>query len=293
MSVDGRWDALRSDLLKLRRPLTAIGLLGVIMATVSLVWKAQAETATAFHAATGVGNTCVGACLDAIWSTNALAAVQQDPVGIGGVAAGFAASLPGAIAVFAIAAAHVAGERSGRTMAALAAREPRVLRLLLLKFVSVLLFAYAMLLAVWTASVPMAMVFRRAFPIPPAPSPMSPGAFAAGQVVRAALVLAALAAIGTIAGSLARTPLGAFGMSAGLLVAGFPLAVPAWLLSPSYWIAHVMRFDHEQLWQGHVWFVQRSVVGGDATVVGMLLVTALAPIPFAWWRRRKDVTSAP
>lgn len=281
---------LASDLLKLRRPLVALCFLAVAVLVVLLVWKAQAEAAASFRAATAEGSVCPGECLESIRYFNALASVQQHPVGIGGISAGFSASLPGAFAVFAIASAHVAGEWSRGTMPALVARQPRRARLVLVKYLAVLSFAYALLFGLWAVLAVVALAARASFDIPQGLSWVDPGTFALAQVARASIVLAAYAAVGTISSLLLRSPLAAFGGSVAFLLVSFPLSY-VWPLSFSYWIASTMRFEHQQLFQGHVWPVQASGGGSlrQAVAILLLLVPILALVPVARFLLRSEI----
>src|SRR5207244_1974249 len=119
-----------------------------------------------------------------------VARAAQDPLGVGGVVAGLLTSLVGVLAVGWLAAAHVAGEWSRGTIASVLVAEPRRTRFVLAKFTTACLAGLGLLAFVWASMLALEPFFRRVYDTPPAPAGFEVNSYAAGQLLRATVVLA-------------------------------------------------------------------------------------------------------
>jgi ABC-2 family transporter protein len=184
------------------------------------------------------------------------AAAMQDPISIGGVVGGHFASLLGLVVIGAIAAAHVAGEWALGTIRPLLARDPRRLRLLLIKFFTTWLAGVLMLMVAWAAAAALAIVFRAGYDgIPPVPQDFDGHGWAVASVWRAVVVLGFFAALCTLVATLTRSPLAT--MATVLLLAFVFQVASAWSstfqATPGYWVSAWMGFEPSGLWGDHLW----------------------------------------
>jgi hypothetical protein len=231
-------------------------------------------------------------------STAGAARILQHPVGIGRLAAGVTASLPGVVALLLLAAGHVGGEWSGRTLTSVLTQERRRWRVLMAKLASLWLLGVGLLAATWLGLVPLAIAFRWGFELP---GPPMSGADAWAQAwpaaLRSLLVIAAVSALGTLAGVAARGQLGAlllgFAVVAlSMVAAGLPRLARGTL---AYWIAGWMRFRPQSVFPDHLWndgfpegVPPPSVQAG---LWGLLAVVLLAGGAALVSMARADVTS--
>jgi ABC-type transport system involved in multi-copper enzyme maturation permease subunit len=208
-----------------------------------------------------------------------VARAAQDPLGVGGVVAGLLASLVGVLVLGWLTVAHVAGEWSRGTIATVLAAEPRRVRFVLAKFVTAWLAGLGLLAFVWAAMLALEPFFRRVYDTPPAPAGFDVSSYAAGQVLRAAVVLAAIAAVSTAAGVLLRRPFAAAVALAGAVFVS--LSATAWdstsRFSPASWVEAWMRFRPVTQWVDHVWVDGWSAHPSQASgVLGLCLATVAA-----------------
>lgn len=224
--------------------------------------------------------------------------VALDPVGVGGMVAGLMASLVGAVAVSAIAAAHVAGEWTYRTIRIIVAKDPRRARFVLARFGAVWAAGIGLLLAAWAVLALAGPLLRLAYEAPP-PAGIDPGGYAIEQVLRAVVALGFFAAVGTALAVVIRNPLGTLGaMLAFIFLA---LIASAWRTtfraSPATWIGAWMGFLPERLWGDHVWVDQFPLVDPDpalrpdpaVALVALVATGGLALALAALHMRRADV----
>jgi ABC-type transport system involved in multi-copper enzyme maturation permease subunit len=228
-----------------------------------------------------------------------LGEAAQDPVAVGGVVAGLMASFLGFIVVGGVAAAHVGGEWNHGTVKVLLARDPRRIRFALTKFLTAWMAGIALLAVSWAGMASLTPLFRRLYQVPPSLPGFRPWEYAGGQLLRAVVVIGVVAAVGTAAGILLRSSLGAFGLVLGILFVS--LAGAAWRstfkVSVGYWVAAWMRFRPATGWGDHLWVDQFPVINPDASfhpnpwigLIGLSLTIAVAIIVGSFRMVRSDV----
>lgn len=127
----------------------------------------------------------------------------QEGIGAGILAAGMAASVPGALVAIVLGAATAGGEWRSRTIVYLLLQEPRRHRVLLSKVVATWMAGLALLLATWLGLAAASLLLRSIWPLPePAHTDLASPLLWAG---RATVVLLAFASIGVAAGTLTRS----------------------------------------------------------------------------------------
>lgn len=198
-----------------------------------------------------------------------LASAALDPVGTGGVVAGYMASLIGVLVVAGIAGAHVGGEWGHGTIKQVLAVDPRRLRFFILKVLSVWIIGIVLLLAAWLSMALASVLLDRWYDVPPAPSRLDFAAFTAQQISRALLVIGVVSVLATTVAVFVRSAIGTLGATAGILVAAFiaTASQSTFRLSPAYWIAAWMRYKPVTFWQDHVWVDRFPLVNPDASFV--------------------------
>lgn len=230
--------------------------------------------------------------------TSRLVRAGQQPLGVGWFASGLLASLVGAGALLLLAAGHVGGEWSGKTVKCLLVQDGRRGRLLLAKVESLWLAGCALLITTWAVLALAAPYFAARYGNPTVRVPVSFGAAAAlAQTARALLVLATFAVLGVAAAVLTRNTLGTFFLGLGVVVLSLLLgqfAVTArWTLA--YWITGWMGFAHYENIPGYLWSVRLPAgVPPPTTSFGLvaLLMFSSAAAAVAWLAsRRSDVTA--
>lgn len=208
-------------------------------------------------------------------------AAIQHPFGSLGAAAGLTSSIAGLVAIAAIAAAHVGGEWTTGTVYSVLVRDPRRRRFVIAKFLSVWFAGTGVVVTTWVGLALLGPLFRAFYDVPPPPRGFSMLGFAVPSFFKALLVLAAFAAIGTLAGVLARHPLGAIGLSGAILVVS--VIVPALAMGQLTWslpylVTAWMGFERTDVLGYHVWiFVDGA--GGDVwsgAMAGLTLYVVIA-----------------
>jgi hypothetical protein len=222
-----------------------------------------------------------------------LAEAQQDPLGVGGVVAGFMASLPGAIVMAGLAGAFVGGEWSSRTIAGVLARDPRRMRFVLVKFLSQWCLGIALMLAAWALLAALGPFLRALYQVPPGPPSFDIGAFTLEHLLRAIVVIGVYASVGTLAAVIARNPLGTFGFSFGFVVAalifgGIPATYP---LSLGYWVGVWMGYHRVDMLADHVWIDRYPTLDLSLVrpAIGLVVFAVLLLIVAAASMRRAEV----
>ena len=169
--------------------------------------------------------------------------VFTSPTGVGRVAAGLMASLPGLFALLVMGGGHVAGEWSGRTLKSVLLQDGRRWRWLAGKIASLWVVGVAIELALWVVLALWTFALRHWWP-PAAQLGWGQGLRAAlPDVARSLLVLALFAALATLAAVLTRSMLGT--VLAGTFVLGGSMALSNIAFTrelPSYWVTGWMRF---------------------------------------------------
>jgi hypothetical protein len=299
-----------SEFLRLRRPLApavALVLLGAILVLFSVVQAAaHRQWARASEALELLGSDPGAYCADFGFDPSTaeceaflrveaevqreyrrdtihrfpVVSAQHDPVGVGGVAAGLLTTAPGALAMLAVSAGYTAGEWTRRTMGWLIARDPRRIRLVLLRFSMTWLVGVALIVAVWLALIAMIPLFRWIYDLPPAPAGIDFSDFAIEQAIRAVPVLGVYAAIGTAAAFLTRTPLAAFLTGVFFLALGVAVSsvVPWHRFSVGYLVGGWMRFSPDNLLVDHLWVdtFPGRMAGDVSLALGLAGTTAVA-----------------
>jgi hypothetical protein len=252
--------------------------LGAVAACGALVFLSQSGAARAV----GIGAA----------TAHPLAEAQQDPIGVGGVVAGFIASLPGAIVIAGLAGAFLGGEWSSRTIAGVLARDPRRVRFVLVKFLSLWCLGIALMLASWVGLIALGPLLRAIYQVPPGPRSFDMGAFTLEQLLRAVVVVGVYASIGTLAAVIARNPLGTFGISFGFVVAGLVAArsTETYPLSLGYWVGSWMGYERATLLDDHVWIDSAAFRGSVAgALAGLVACTLLSVVVAALAMKWSDV----
>lgn len=211
-----------------------------------------------------------------------LASTTLDPVGSGGVAAGFMASLIGALVIAGIAGAHVGGEWGHRTVAQVFVRDPRRLRFFLVKAGSVWIAGVVLLLLGWLVLAFASPLFERWYDVPPAPPHLDETAYGIHQLARAVLVIGVISVLATTIAVFLRSAIGTLGATAAVLVATLAATASASILrySPAYWIASWMRFRPGTLWQDHLWADRFPLVNPDPNLVASQSVALTGLVAF-------------
>lgn len=207
-----------------------------------------------------------------------LVAAQQDALGVGGIAAGFVTTAPGAVAMMAMAAGYIGGEWNRRTMALLLARDPRRLRMVFLRFVVVWLMGLATLAITWIGLIAVLPLFRFLYHLPPPPGGVEFSTFALEQVLKAAGVLGVYAALGTAAAFIAKNAFSAFLAGAfvlALAVAVSPVA-PWHRLSAAYLVGQWMGFAPANLLVDHLWVDAFPGPPPSDLMVGLGMIATIA-----------------
>ncbi len=306
---------VRSDALKLRRPLLFAVSALVVLVTVVVTWQhvrsVEGVAGYVTHPLPAAMTTpepypttcaelglpadadCAGALAAA--KTNAFAnhdayasigdrvhdaRLLETPVGSGAAAAGMLASVPGFLFVLIVAAAHTGGEWSDRTLTpALIAGRSR-LRFLLAKTLSTWATSVAVLLATWLVLALTSPVLRSVAALPSSDGAATP-ADAVGFVGRAVLVLLAFSVILTAGAVLVRGALGTFALGLGILVVFAVLASVAttarWNLF--FWVTGAAGLRDPTLSGVAYWLTEfpRGVVAPTG-VAGVLGLTCFAVV---------------
>lgn len=214
-----------------------------------------------------------------------LAAASLDPVGSGGIIAGFMASLIGVLIVAGIAGAHVGGEWGHGTVRQALSVDPRRSRFFVFKVLSVWIFGAGLLLVGWMALAVASPFFRDRYEVPPAPPGADFAAFTAQQVLRALLVIGVVAILATAVAVFVRGSIGTLGVTAGIIIASLIATASdsTFKLSPAYWLAAWMRFEPTTLWQDHLWVDRFPLINPSESFVpnqwaGLLGLVACAAI---------------
>lgn len=219
------------------------------------------------------------------------AVLVREPLGAAVLGVGMWASIPGAVAVGLLAAGHVAGEWSGRTVGIALAQDGRRVKFLAVKALSVWTGAGVLMLLT-------AALLAVAGPLVALTTPLDAGDVAAGNVPaelptqfgRALLVLAVFAAVGTFAAVLTRGPLGAVVLHLGVVITALATVRPAGPFSPGTWVSAWMGYPERPLLP-RLW-VEPAVGGapGPSTALVGLVVLAAGALAIAALRfRRVDV----
>jgi len=315
---------LRAELRKLRRPLVYWSGIAVVVTACFLVRQAQASyelnhprdrplaiaprtpscTELGLPAGTGCVQLQLGAReADERFRQEALAASRlakagQQPLGVGRFAAGLLASLVGAGALLLLAAGHVGGEWTGRTIKSILVQDGRRGRLLLAKVASLWLTGVALLGVTWGALALIAPYLAHKYGNPTVTLSMSQGASTAlAQTARALLVLGVFSVIGVTAAVLTRNTLGTFFLGFGVIVMsllfGQFTATARWTLS--YWVTGWMGFLRSEAIPDYLWSVRLPAgVPTPTTGFGLmaLLVFSSVVAAVAWLAfDRSDVTA--
>jgi ABC-type transport system involved in multi-copper enzyme maturation permease subunit len=173
----------------------------------------------------------------------------QHPLAIGALAAGMLASVPGALVLLLLTAAHVGNEWSGHTIKQVLTQEGRRWRVLAAKLASLWLVAAGLLLVTWAALALVTFVFRTYKVGGSAMSTEAAWKLAGPPVARSSLVLAVFVVVGALASLVTRNTLGGlslgFAFVLGSLVLGNYAVVTRGTLS--YWVAGWMGFRVDAL----------------------------------------------
>ena len=212
-----------------------------------------------------------------------LASAAVDPLGSGGIVAGFMASLVGLLIVAGIAGAHVGGEWGHGTVKQVLAVDPSRAKFFLLKVLSVWIAAVALLLAAWLVVAISSIVMKDWYTVPPPPSGTDLASFTAQQITRGLLVVAVVAVLATSVAVFVRGAIGTLSVTAGIIVAAFVATASrsTFRLSPAYWVAAWMGFEPSALWRDHLWVDRFPLIDPDASLVPNRSVALAALVALA------------
>jgi ABC-type transport system involved in multi-copper enzyme maturation permease subunit len=225
------------------------------------------------------------------------ASLEQNPLGVGTQAGGLLASLLGFFAIVLLAAAHVGGEWTGKTVRAVLTRQPHRLKFLAVKTLSVWLASLGLLAATWAILAVGAAYFRLASPLDPVAGglPAVDGLIALGK---SAAVLAVYSVLATGLAVIFRGVIGGIVAGAGFGVASLMLGYYyPWAAHHEfvYWVTGYMGFDTVPMigtgtyWLATFWgTVQRPTFAGGLAGLGILLVLAAVAVALPF--RRADIT---
>lgn len=316
---------LRVELRKLRRPLLYWTAIAVVLVSALLVWGAEANSVV-YNPPPGAAPltresppTCAFYDLppgpecakrqEAIRAASErdlrlalagsrLARAGQQPLGVGRFAAGLLASLVGAGALLLLAAGHVGGEWSGRTIKSILVQDGRRGRLLVAKVASLWLTGVALLALTWATLAVLTPYLAHKYANPTVNLSMSDAAGTAfSQAARALLVLGVFSMLGVAAAVLTRNTLGTFALGFGVVLLSQVLfgvaSVTRW--TPAYWVTGWMRFRPGNLPADYLWTVQSppgvpSPTPGFGLVALLLLLAAVAVVTWSVFSR-SDVTA--
>lgn len=216
----------------------------------------------------------------------------QEGIGAGILAAGLAASAPGAIVVVLLGAATAGGEWKNRTVVYLLLQEPRRHRVVLAKLIATWTAGLALLLLTWLGLATAALLLRSIWPLPEAAraglgSPVL-------QVGRAAIVLLAFASIGVAAGTAARGAIGGVLAGVGAVTASLilsaieathPFSFASWVAAWMGFHAVAQSFEIHYLWTRAPTAGMTAWQGFSALAASGLCLAAAAVLVF----RRAEV----
>ncbi len=185
------------------------------------------------------------------------AALQQNPLGAGQMAASLVASLLGAIAIFLLAAGQFGGEWTGGTIGTMLTQDSRRWRLVVAKLLSLFIMGLGLLLAAWALLAAMSFLFQAAYPMPAQDQvSMSDALATAGPpLARSVLVTATFCALGVLAAVITRNAFGTLLLAAGGLIVWmmFELVPALAYVSIGYWVGGWMGFTNSGISSGQLW----------------------------------------
>lgn len=169
---------------------------------------------------------------------------EQNPLGVGALTGAVLTSMLGFLLVMLLAAGHVGGEWTNRTIRTVLTGQPSRPRAVVVKAASVWLASLALLVVVWLELMAFAWYYHANQPIPvTAGAPVIPTIGGAIVLAKAALVLAVYALVGTSLAVISRGVLGSLisGLSAGFgfLALGYYVHSLSWL-SFTRWVTAYM-----------------------------------------------------
>jgi ABC-type transport system involved in multi-copper enzyme maturation permease subunit len=207
------------------------------------------------------------------------AAVQQNPLGAGQMAAWLFASILGAIAVFLLAAGQFGGEWTGGTIATVLTQDSRRWRLLTAKLISLLVLTEGLLLLTWATLAALALLFQSQYPMPAGNQVSNADAIAVAAPVlaRSVLVTAAFCVLGVLAAVITRNALGTLLLAIGSLIVWmmFVLIGPLVKISIGYWVTGWMGFTNDGFSSGQLWSGVPSGISEPTQLLGLVGLVAL------------------
>jgi hypothetical protein len=285
-----------SEAIRLRRPLIGVCVTAFLVTVALDVVAYQREANERYRSLTAPGSTCAGETESTCFPLVELRAdfpavgLQRAPLPLLGVAAGFAASLPGAITMLIVAAAFVSGDWDRGTAALILARDPDRARFVLAKHLVLLVGALALLPALWLMLVALTPLLNVLYQPQRIQADLNGAVFSLDRAARSILVIAAFAGLGTTAGILIRSSLASLGATLAFLAFGIGSG-RVWPVSFGSWVAEWMRFDRDAFAGTHLWPVHDAGAGVLETAIPVagLFASALLPLVAVRVVRRSDV----
>lgn len=212
----------------------------------------------------------------------AAASLTQNPLGVGTLVGGVMASLLGFLLVVILAAGHIGGEWSERTLRTMLIRQPNRWKVLGIKVLSLWLASVAVLAFTWAVLACVALYYHVAKPLDP--TGMAGFGATNGPVIvgRCLLVLAVYslvaAALATIGRGVIGTLIGGVAIGAGSLMAGYDFAAAS-QHEFVFWVTGFMGYlDPRMIGTGTFWLTTFKVYPQVPTFDGGLLGLAVSAV---------------
>lgn len=213
------------------------------------------------------------------------ASLAQNPVGAGVQAGGGMASLLGFMIVMILAAGHVGGEWSGRTLRVMLVREPNRWKILAVKAASLWLASLGFLLLMWATTAAVGGYYRLTAPLDPIGGPGFHAVTGLAVLGKAAVVLAVYSVLGTAFAALTKGVIGTLtaGMAFGAasFMGGYTFS---WLSHHEFvfWVSGFVGFGRPTLiGSGTYWLTTFANAAVPTAVGGLLGITFLFGISAA------------
>gem|GEM_PF-1736363 len=224
---------------------------------------------------------------------SALVGATQHPVGALGFALGQLCSGIGALIVLFLAAGHVSGEWSLRTIKDVLIADGRRGYFVAYKSVSVFVASLWFVLFTWVVLILWGLISQRIYPIPGRAPTSAVADWTLPRLEVAPLILATVSVAAVLLAILMRSVLGTV-LAGTIVVALLNVVTRSSALerySPASWIASLMGYQRRQYLIDHVWAEQSiSLTTTTAAVglgLGMVVLLSVAIV----WMRRSDVLS--
>lgn len=182
-------------------------------------------------------------------------AAAVDPLGAGGIAAGFAATFAGALGIATAAATHVAGEWRQGTASAIFTTDPRRWRFVGTKFLSTFIVGVVFFAVVWLVIAALGRLLYSGAGLGPSP-PFDGSGYLLRQAPRSLLIISFFSSVGTAFAVMSRRGLASLLLTLGALGMSCLVAFLGGSWSPAAWISSLMQFHPGAAFGDHLWVDQ-------------------------------------